>query len=718
MRSEVYRDAWGIPHIRAGSARALAYAQGRNAAYDRAWQIEVERHRADGTSASFLGPEATGWDVFARQAMLADTARRCYVRLERRDPGTARWVAAYAAGVNAGLGEGARRAPEFGAVGLKPGRWEPWTPLAVWLSAHVLFASFPAKFWRDMVSRRLGPDAVGLFATDGPGTAGSNGWLISGERTASGAALLAGDPHRVIEDPGVYQQIQLACPEYDVVGLAMPGVPGIAHFGHTGHVAWAITNAMADYQDLYGERLRRRADGRGDGRGGEVEAYGPEGWERVPCRVEQIEVAGGAPVAVELIETARGPVILSRPQTDAGEWEAVSLRCPVRVSEESGFGALPALLAARTVADVDRALDAWTEPVNVVQAADTQGGLLHRVAGRVPVRHPDNGLRIVPAWDPRHTWTPSYAPLPRAQVRDGHAVMANERGLAAPLGTEFAAPHRARRLAQLLAESSAWTPKDMPTLHTDTYLGSSAALLDLLPLLDAPPHGLDQARPAIEDTEPLSPAAARLRAELLGWGRRMEGGSELAAAYARLRGAVVRGMAGHPALAGLGEEGAGYPGVFQPWLAVVPRVGFALETLLGRGPVPAADRLGIVRAALEETAAQLPGTVWQDLHKLAAWAALPGAEPPQPGLSGDHDCVLCTTSVPGVGYRGIRGPAARFVWDLADRTESRWIVPFGASGVPGDPHQRDQLPLWLRGDLVPVVTDWDLLTRTEEHSAP
>ena len=91
---------------------------------------------------------------------------------------------------------------------------------------------------------------------------------------------------------------------------------------------------------------------------------------------------------------------------------------------------------------------------------------------------------------------------------------------------------------------------------------------------------------------------------------------------------------------------------------------------------------------------------------------------PRPGLEGDHDCLLCTTSVPGIGYDGIRGPAARFVWDLADRDESRWVVPFGASGVPGDPHHRDQLPLWLRGDLVPVVTDWDLLTRTEEHTAP
>lgn len=108
---------------------------------------------------------------------------------------------------------------------------------------------------------------------DGPGTAGSNGWLVSGERTATGQAVIAGDPHRFIEDPGVYQQIRLSCPEFDVVGIAVPGVPGIAHFAHTGTVAWAITNAMADYQDLYRERLRL-ADGRD---GGVVEALDPDG---------------------------------------------------------------------------------------------------------------------------------------------------------------------------------------------------------------------------------------------------------------------------------------------------------------------------------------------------------------------------------------------------------------------------------------------------------
>jgi penicillin amidase len=302
---EIHRDAWGIPHLRAGSARELARAQGLVTARDRGWQLEVERHRAQGTSASFLGAEALYWDVFARRARLDDTARRCWAALEERDAETAEWVRAYVDGVNEGLA--GQAAPEFDRVGLAPGRWEPWTPLGVWLATHILFAGFPAKLWREEAVRHLGEEAVGLFAVDGPGSSGSNGWLVGGARTTTGHAVIAGDPHRFIEDPGVYQQIHLACPEFDVVGLAVPGVPGIAHFGHTGTVAWAITNAMADYQDLYRERLRRTGAG--------VEALGPDGGWRRACRyTESVEVAGEEPVEVEVIETERGPVIVGGPE--------------------------------------------------------------------------------------------------------------------------------------------------------------------------------------------------------------------------------------------------------------------------------------------------------------------------------------------------------------------------------------------------------------------
>ncbi|MEO3768789.1 penicillin acylase family protein [Micromonospora sp. B9E7] len=684
MSARRFRDRWGVPHLRADDPLALVAEQGRVTAYDRAWQIEVERHRSQGTSAAFLGVDALDWDRFARRVRLDDTARRCHAAL---DPATAEWVGAYVAGVNDGLAAGAARAPEFAATGLSPGRWEAWTPLAVWLGHHILFAGFPSKLWREHVAQRLGPDLVEAFATDGPAVAGSNGWLLAAERTGTGAALLAGDPHRFLEDPGVYQQIRLACPEYDVVGLAVPGVPGIAHFGHTGAVAWAITNAMADYQDLYAERLRRKDR--------QVQALGPDGWRSVHCHLETIEVAGADPVEVEVMETDRGPVIVGGP----GDETAISLRYPPRVRAELGFAALPELLRARTVADVDHALRHWVEPVNVVQAADTAGGLLHRVAGAVPVRHPGNGLRVVPAWADAHTWQGWYAPMPRADVV-GRAVMANERGLATPLGVEFSPPHRAHRIAELLDAGRGWTADEMAGVHTDTYLGSAGPLLTVL-----------------AESNGLSPRAAALRDRLLRWDRRMAADSADAATFATLRAAVVRRIAAHPALAELAEPPA-YPEVFAPWLALTPRVGYALEHLLDGSPLPGVDPAAVVRAAAEEVAEAAAGQVrWGDLHRLAAWRALPDPDAgPGPRLDGDHDCVLATSSVPGVTHWCFRGPAARFVWDLARREDSRWVVPLGACGVPDDPHHDDQGPAWLAGELLPITTDWDrLVEEPDEH---
>ncbi|MFC9268788.1 GNAT family N-acetyltransferase [Streptomyces zhihengii] len=684
MNRALFRDPWGIPHLRAGSPGELAYAQGHNAAADRAWQLEVDRHRAQGTSASFLGAEALPWDRFARMSRVEDTARRCHAALSEE---TADWIARYVDGVNDGLAAGASRMPQFAATGLAPGRWEVWTPIAVWLSTHILFAGFPTKLWREEVARVLGEDAACLFAADGPGTAGSNGWLVPGDRTASGAALIAGDPHRFIEDPGIYQQIRLACPEFDVVGLAVPGIPGIAHFGHTGSVAWAITNAMADYQDLYRERLRRR--------GPLVEALGPDGWRPAAVHTEVVEVAGQGPVTVEVVETERGPVVAG----DADTGEALSLRCPARADGDIGFDALPALLRARTVEDVDRAVDRWVEPVNVVQAADTAGGLLHRVAGRVPRRHHLNRIRVVPAWEARHAWTGTYETMPRAAV-DGVAVMANQRGIAAPLGVEFAPRHRAARIRELLDASGAWTGPAMAGVHTDTLLGSAEPLLALLARTDG-----------------LSPAAGRLRERLLAWDRHMAADSADAAAFAALRSAVVRRVAGLPALAPLAEAPS-LPEVFHPWLAPVPRVAHALETLLAPDALPGLDTARVVREAAEE-AAGLDTGVWGDTHRLVPWQALPDRpEDGWPALSGDVDCVLSTSSVPGVTDLSARGPAARYVWDLARREDSLWIVPLGASGVPGDPHQRDQLPLWAAGELVPVITDWDRLTEEKQMTEP
>ncbi|MCC3765641.1 GNAT family N-acetyltransferase [Glycomyces sp. TRM65418] len=678
MSFECYRDAWGIPHLRAPDPLSLAFAQGRNAAADRAWQLETLRRRATGTASALLGGEWRHWDRLVRQVGVPTAARSV---LDGLDPATAEWVRAYVAGVNAALPEAAAAAPEFDSA---PGPWEPWTPLAVWYAEHLLFGSgFPAKLWRERVAAHLGEDAVARFAMDGPEPVGSNGWLVDGSLTATGHPILAGDPHRFLQLPGAYQQIRLACtangPDgFDVVGLAMPGIPGIAHFGHTGGVAWGITNAMADTQDLFLERLRRNDDG-------SIEAFGPDGWEPAASRTETIEVAGGAPATIEVVTTARGPIVAE----DADG--ALSLRGPLQVRSDLGFAALPKLLRARTVADVDAALDGWVSPVNVVMAADTAGGLLHRAAGRVPERDAANRVRPVPAWEPRYAWR-GWRPMPRGRV-DRLAAMANDRGVAAPLGVEFCPPHRADRIRELLETRTDWAAADMASIHTDTFLPSAGILLDRLPRLD------------------LGGPAARLRDRLLAWDRRMDADSTDAAAFAAVRTAFIRNLAELPVFAPLADP-SGHPAIFAPWLALSPRIGFALGPLLDSDLIDAEEQDAALTAALADAAARAPVT-WGEVHRLVPWRDVPGEEPEAlAGVAGDADCVLATSGVPGVTETFLRGPAARWVWDLADREQSRWIVPFGASGVPG-PHFRDQFPLWRRGELVPVVTDWQQLH--EEH---
>ncbi|MFG2168248.1 penicillin acylase family protein [Micromonospora chersina] len=677
-RAGIRRDAWGVPQLWGDTVEELAHLQGRAAALDRGWQIEVERWRAEGRLAERLGPAELGWDRFARRARLADTAARCFRRLS---PATRRWVTAYVDGVNAGLAEGATGAPEFAATGCAPGRWRPWSPLGVFLVQHILFGTFPNKLWRAHVEATLGPAATGLFAVEGPGGSGSNAWVVPGDPAAGRGPVLAGDPHRVLELPGIYQQVRLACPEFDVLGFAFPGVPGLPHFGHAGEVAWAVTNAMADYQDVYREHLRRE--------GGRVLVRDADGWLPARRHVERIRVRGAATEPVEVVETPRGPVI----DHDRHTGEALSLRVPARVEADLGFDALLPLLRARTVDDVAEALRGWVEPVNSVLVADRHGAIRQLVAGLVPLRDDRCRWAPVPGWEPRYRWSGRYAETKPVEVT-GVAVCANDRrDDVADLGVDFAPPHRAARIRDLLAAD---VPSD--AVHVDTRLaaGPLRALLDRL------------------DPAALDPAARALRRRLLAWDGRMAADSGDAGAWAAWRTAVVRRLHDHPRLRPL-RAPARYDDLFAPWTDPLARLGHALDGVVG-----GADRLGVdvaavAAAALAGVAAAGPAPAWGARHRLhpvhlgvapdvdTAVAAMRD----RVALGGDTDCVLATSSVPGVSDACWRGPVARYVWDLTDRSRSRWVVPFGASGRPGDPHFDDQLPRWAAGELIPVP-DTDL----------
>jgi penicillin amidase len=689
MTAELFRDDWGVPHLRADDELELADAQGRVTALDRAWQIESDRWRAEGRLAEHVGPSGLEWDRFARRTRIVDTARRAYDRLSSEDRA---WVDAYVAGVNAALPAARRHAPEFATVARIPGDdpaptpWESWVPLAIMLANHILFSNLPSLLWRGHASA-IGADARVFAAEPDPGS-GSNAWAIHGSRTESGSPILAGDPHRVLQLPGVYQQIRLACPAYDVVGLAFPGVPGIPHFGHTGSAAWGITNAVAHGTDVFRERLRRTDGG--------IEALGPDGWEGAAAGIERVAVRGAGPVDVEVIETRRGPVIADH------DGDAVSIRYASRAGRDLGFAALRPLLRARSADDVAAAFRAWVDPVNRVLAADRTGRVLRFTAGRVPERSAAGWRLPLDAETARAD--AGWVRLPDPEVVDELAVDANERPNRPghELGAGFGSDHRARRIRELLTgPTPPRSAADLGVIWYDVRAGTAAPLLGRL-------------RAGLGD---LSPAAAALRDRLLAWDREMSADSTGAAEYTAWRSAVVTRIAALPRLAPLARP-SGYGPVADPWFSVRARVAGALAAILDGG-LAGLDVDAELRAALERVADDPPRT-WGDTHRLLTIHLLDAvpevaadAVPAVPGipLDGDSDCVRWTGSVPGITDLATRGSVARWAWDLGDRRRSRWIVPCGASGDPRDPHFADQLPLWAGERTIEIVTDWDSLRR-------
>ncbi|MWB99671.1 hypothetical protein GB864_14055 [Agromyces sp. MMS17-SY077] len=708
-RAELFRDTLGVPHLRADDELALAEAQGRVTALDRTWQIEVDRWRAQGRLAERLGPAGLEWDRFARRIRLADTAERVFAALDADDRA---WVEAYVRGVNAGLDAGRRRSPEFASLDTLPGErpadedWEPWAPIGIFLVAHVLFSPFPSLLWRAHVARALGDDAVDWFTPgSAPSGAGSNAWAVHGSRTSSGAPLLGGDPHRLLELPGVYQQVRLACPEYDVVGLAFPGVPGVPHFGHTGAAAWGITNAIAHSVDVFTERLDDDVDG--------LRALGPDGWEPTAHHVETIQVRGGESVPVRVIETARGTVVAG---ADAGEDPAAgawSIRLPARIESAAGFAAFPKLLRARTAADVADAFALWSDPVNRVVAADRDGRVLRFTAGRVPER--PVGERRLPLDGATVATVPIVSAMTPPEPVSGFAVDANERPAGRPhaaLGFAYSHDARARRIAALLdagPTDGAETPSALSRLHADTVsLRALALIARLRPHLAA--VGTDAGRD--------------LAGRLLDWDGDVAADSADAARYERWRDELVARVADDERLRPL-HSPHGMGAIFDPWFSVRGRVGDSIEALLD-APGLGLDVGALLVAAIESVAsgsAEGDGAAWGEAHRLHPLHVLADLTDPPDGvvvpgvdgvpLAGDGDTVRCTGSVPGVTPLGFRGSVARWTWDLGDRRRSRWNVPFGASGVPGDPHFDDQLTDWAHAATTEIVTDWDALDPEE-----
>ena len=674
---EVIRDRYGVPHCRAVSEHDAFFAQGFMHAVDRLWQMDYDRRRGLGRAAEVTGQAGITGDTLYRRLGLAAAVQRDLSALSAaaRD-----MLGAYASGVNALIGmsragdvmRGWRVPAEFGLTGQPPELWEPWHSLLVFRVRHMTMGSAAPKLWRAVVAEALGPAAARKMARTGwqlacvpPGErceatvpswaglddGGSNNWALAGSRTASGLPLLAGDPHRPLEMPNVYVQGHVACPEWDVLGIGMPGVPGFPHFGHNDRVAWCITHAMADDQDLY------RTDGATAG--GDSQLIG---------------VRGSEPVRVEVRESERGPLIA----------DDLALAWTALAGVNAGFDALPRMLRVRSVSELFETMRPWVEPVNNLLAADADGSIGYLTRGRIPVRTmPEAAWGPVPGADPAYGWRGfvDFADMPQARDTDGGFLFsANNRILAAAdgpyLGLDVAPPWRASRIVDTISRLSGATVEDMAALHRDVISLPARRIARLL-----------------GDWSPLT-----------GWDGQLAADSAAAAAYSVLRRELALVVLERTGLASFIEH---------PWNRLLP--GVRAESVVWRvaGEHLAAGDESLLggwswRRALTEAIRRAErvwaGEPWGELHATGQRHPLGRAvlDPPSVPYGGDMETVQASAYLPVEGLRTATGSVARYAFDVDDWDSSGWVVPLGAAGEPGSRHAYDQQEAWRTGRLLPA----------------
>ncbi|MGE0311460.1 MAG: penicillin acylase family protein [Lautropia sp.] len=721
--ASISRDAWGIAHVRAATTDDLFLLNGFVHAQDRIWQMEAAWRRAVGRFAEWAGPSAVAADRLARQLGCERAARRDFDALR---PSTRRMLERYAEGVNAWVAAGGS-APEYRLLDTHPMRWEPWFCVAVMRQRGILMGSVWFKLWRAAALGTIGPDAVPLlryesgggaealvapqgaadtrstaslhdlreaiealsgFAAPDATVAGSNNWAVSGKRTRSGKPLVAGDPHRQYELPSMYLQIHLSGPEFDAIGLSVPGVPAFPHFCHTEHVAWCVTHAFADIHDLYVERFS--SEGRRHVVGGTT--------AETRVREERVDVRGEASEAFLVYETGHGPVIAGDPR----EGSALTLKSVQLFDVDRSLDCLLPMLESRTLdAFYDTCRDWGVIDHNLV-GADRDGRIGVLVRAKVPRRDRVNGWLPVPGWSGTHEWRGMipFDRMPRVvDPERGFVVTANNRLVADTdadadaeyLVTDCHPDTRAARIAERIARIDRLTAADMHDILRDT----------------------DSAR-AREITGHLLRAGCTDGSELLdglrSWDGRMDPGLTAPTIYYLVRQEMTRILA---TCSGLGKA-SGHPAAAPaPGIPALNHLWWTLPELLRTGDttlLAGRSWQSVIAESVRKVAAGPAPRPWGEAHRPtfahplahlfpdADAIAAPGSTP----TGGDGDCVCATGAYPASGTHSVYGPIARYVFDLDDWDNSRWIVFHGVAGAAGHQHHGDQNPLWATGEMVPM----------------
>ena len=736
---DIARDARGVPRVEARSVPDLCFGHGFCLGQERGWQLDFYRRVAAGRVSEFAGREALRADSLMRTLGLRRVAERELAELPAR---AREMLEAYAAGVNAAL-EAAPAPPfEHQLLRIEPGRWEAADSLALGkLIALGFSTNMETELFRAELVKLIGAEKTARLEPQYPSgnpvvlepgvpwdgdalelaeqfaevreaiglgvePAGSNNWVVSGERSATGMPLLAGDPHITSAMPGIWYTVELVAPGIELHGGSMPGFPGLI-IGQSRDVAWSFTNVMADVQDLFVERVRAASDG------GPPQYLFEDEWRPVEVRGEEIAVRGRRPETIETWQTHHGPVV-NRALGAAGDdplalaW--VALRKPFFTSlaiDAGGIASGPEL--------VERFEDFHVPCMNMVWG-DSSGRIGYKLVGKLPIRRGGCPDLPKPGWTGEYEWD-GYVPyeeLPRLDDPEGGVIVTANNRIAPDdyphhITSEYLDGWRAARIEQLLSERERHSLADFERIQSDVYSipGAITArrLARLRPRRQREVRAIERLRSWDNRLDPDTVAGTIYQAFTAHFARAVSEaviGDEAAAARWR-----SKSLVGFTAV-------TSSPWRFQARLLELWEEDDS-ELIGGRSWDELA--LGALRDALDELeerwGADPAGWRWGRVHGLYFPHALADGDKPARRVldrllsrrlpaGGGQETVSQIGFVPHAGdYTGRWAPSFRLLADLGDRGRSRWQHMTGQSGHPGSPHYDDLQQDWLAGRSQP-----------------
>jgi len=483
---EITFDAKGIPQVWAQTDEDLFAALGWLHASERLFQMELVRRLSQGRLAEIFGDALFELDAMQRRLGFARKAAADAPALRPEDMTL---LQVYCDGINAWIAHKQILPPEFVVLQLKPEPWRPEDCLSVllyqtWFSHALMdkdrkFAELLETFGSDLAKalqayKRWSPPTVdggvlqSLFrdtAFPWQVTLASNSWVVAPEKSVSGAALHASDPHLIInQSPGPWYIAGLhSASGTNVLGVTSVGIPFVA-MGHNGTVAYAFTVASVDIIDY--TTLACHPDD-------SLQVRTPNGYEPVDVLHEEIYVKGEkVPRSVRVLNTPRG-VVVERDSSSvlALKWAGFDfpmsdvVHAALKLHRVSNFDDFRKLVTSIGALDAN-----WTY-------SDRQGNIGYQLGVPIPRRAVANTYLPGRGEDKKSDWT-GYVALDKTPFSlnpaKGWLATCNNQVVTGPWLKAlpgFYDPYRITRATDWLSQKETFSAADFEPMQLDQISG-------------------------------------------------------------------------------------------------------------------------------------------------------------------------------------------------------------------------------------------------------